>query len=109
MDAPALLALVQESVPGAQLEAVPGADIQITMYVSRDGLPAVARALRERPDLRFELLVDLTAADFWPREPRFEIVYLLVSIEHRTRLRLKVRLDGADRSEEHTSELQSLR
>jgi NADH-quinone oxidoreductase subunit C len=96
MDATALLALIQESVPGAQLEAVPGVDPQVTVYVSRDDLPAVARALRDRPDLRFNLLVDLIAVDFLPREPRFEIVYLLVSIEHRARLRLKVRLDGAD-------------
>ncbi len=96
MDATALLALVQESVPGAQVEAVPGVDPQLTVYVSRDDLPAVARALRDRPDLRFDLLVDLTAVDFLPREPRFEILYMLVSIEHRDRLRLKVRLDGAD-------------
>jgi NADH-quinone oxidoreductase subunit C len=96
MDATALLALVQESVPGVQVEAVPGVDAQLTVYVSRDDLPAVARALRDRPDLRFDLLVDLTAVDFLPREPRFEIVYMLVSIEQRARLRLKVRLDGAD-------------
>jgi NADH-quinone oxidoreductase subunit C len=96
MDATALLALIQESVPGAQVEAVPGVDPQVTVYVSRDDLPAVARALRDRPDLRFNLLVDLIAVDFLPREPRFEIVYLLVSIEHRARLRLKVRLDEAD-------------
>jgi NADH-quinone oxidoreductase subunit C len=96
MDATALLALVQESVPGAQVEAAPGVDAQLTIYVSGDDLAAVARALRDRHDLRFELLVDLTAVDFLPREPRFEIVYMLVSIEHRARLRLKVRLNGAD-------------
>jgi NADH-quinone oxidoreductase subunit C len=96
MDATALLALIQESVPGAQVDAVPGVDAQLTVYVLRDDLPAVARALRERHDLRFDLLVDLTAVDFLPREPRFEIVYMLVSIERRARLRLKVRLDGTD-------------
>ena len=55
----------------------------------------IARALRDRPELRFEFLAELTAVDFWPREPRFELVYLLVSIEHRLRLRMKVRLPGA--------------
>jgi NADH-quinone oxidoreductase subunit C len=55
----------------------------------------IAHTLRERPDLRFEFLAELTAVDFWPREPRFELVYLLVSIEHRLRLRMKVRLPGA--------------
>ena len=42
------------------------------------------------------MLAELTAVDFWPREPRFEVVYILVSIAHRLRLRLKVRLHGDD-------------
>jgi NADH-quinone oxidoreductase subunit C len=66
------------------------------MYVSRDELPAVARALRDRPDLAFTFLAEVTAVDFWPREPRFEVVYILVSIAQRLRLRVKVRLHGAD-------------
>lgn len=36
----------------------------------------------------------MTAVDFWPREPRFEVIYILVSIEHRRRVRLKVRVAG---------------
>jgi NADH-quinone oxidoreductase subunit C len=32
--------------------------------------------------------------DYWPRAPRFELVCLLVSLAHRARLRVKVRLDG---------------
>jgi NADH-quinone oxidoreductase subunit C len=66
------------------------------VYVSREDLPAVARVLRDRADLGFTFLAELTAVDFWPREPRFELVYLLVSIEHRLRLRVKVRLHGED-------------
>jgi NADH-quinone oxidoreductase subunit C len=95
MDGTALLASLQESAPAARVETVPSADLQSTIYVSRDDLPAVAGALRDRPDLRFDVLVDLTAIDYWPREPRYEVVYMLVSIEHRARLRLKVRL-GSD-------------
>src|SRR5258708_30043308 len=91
-----LSARLQESVPGALLEDAPGIDLQPTIYASRDDLPAWARALRDRPDLVFALLVELTAVDYWPREPRFELVYLLVSLGHRRRLRLKVRLHGDD-------------
>ena len=67
---------------------------QLTIYVSRDELPAVARTLRQDPDLQFNFLAELTAIDFWPREPRFEVVYVLVSLERRARVRLKVRLAG---------------
>ena len=96
MDPNTLIASLQEAVPGAQVEAAPSVDLHTTLYVSRDDLPAVARVLRDRPELAFALLAELTAADFWPREPRFEVVYILVSIVNRLRLRLKVRLAGHD-------------
>jgi NADH-quinone oxidoreductase subunit C len=96
MDANALVTLLQEAVPGAVLEPVVSADLHTTLYVSRDELPAVARVLRDRPEWKFALLAELTASDFWPREPRFEVVYILISIEHNLRLRLKVRVHGSD-------------
>jgi NADH-quinone oxidoreductase subunit C len=96
MDPTALMALLQAGVPGARFESVPSIDPQTTFYVSRDDVPAVARVLRDTPELRFTFLAELTAADFWPREPRFEVVYILVSVENRLRIRMKVRLNDAD-------------
>ncbi len=96
MDAAAIIALLDQVAPGAEFEAVASVDLQTTFYVSRERVVDVARALRDRPELRFEFLAELTAVDFWPREPRFELVYVLVSLEHRLRLRMKVRLSGAD-------------
>jgi NADH-quinone oxidoreductase subunit C len=95
-DSTALVASLREQVPGATVEAVPTVDLHTTIYVSRDDVPAVARALRDRPDQQYTLLAELTAVDYHPREPRFELVYLLVSVAHRRRLRLKVRLQGDD-------------
>ena len=94
MDASPLVAALQEAVPAAQIESVPSVDLHATVYVGRDEWPAVARALRDRPGLGFDLLADIIAVDLWPREPRFELAYILVSIANRTRLRLKVRLAG---------------
>jgi NADH-quinone oxidoreductase subunit C len=96
MDPTTLIASLEQAVPGATFEPVASVDLQTTVYVSGERVVEIARTLRERPDLRFEFLAELTAVDFWPREPRFELVYLLVSIEHRLRLRMKVRLPGAD-------------
>src|SRR5947209_19684032 len=96
MDSTALIASLQETFAGAELEMASSVDLQTTMYVPRDYVPAVTRALRDRPDLRFDFLAELTAVDFFPREPRFELVYVVVSIEHRLRLRMKVRLGGED-------------
>jgi NADH-quinone oxidoreductase subunit C len=94
MDASALAAALREAVPGAAFEVAPPADQQPTIYVSGEHLHAAALALRDRPEWKFEVLIELTAADYWPREPRFEVVYLLLSVEHRQRLRLKTRLGG---------------
>ena len=96
MDGSALIALLQQAVPGATVEPAPSVDLHTTFYVSRDHLVDVARALRDTPALRLAFLAELTAVDVWPREPRFEVVYVLVSIEHRLRVRMKVRLHGAD-------------
>ena len=94
MDATTLTAALHEGVPGAHCEPAPSVDRHMALYVSQPDVPAVARTLRDHPDLRFELLAELTAVDYWPREPRFEVVYVLVSLVHRARLRLKVRLPG---------------
>jgi NADH-quinone oxidoreductase subunit C len=96
MDSPALGRLLQEAVPGADVDSAPTLDLQTTFYVGRDHVPAVARALRDHEQLRFAFLAELTAVDYFPREPRFEVTYLLVSIERSLRARLKVRLAGED-------------
>jgi NADH-quinone oxidoreductase subunit C len=96
MDATALTATLQQALPGLELEPAASVDLHVTAYIGRDEVPRVMRTLREHEDLAFTLLAELTAADYWPREPRFEVVYMLVSIAHRHRLRLKVRLFAED-------------
>ena len=96
MDASALIASLQDAVPGAQFEAAASVDLQTTIYAPREAVPDVARALRDRPDLAFAFLAELTAVDFWPTEPRFELVYILVSLVHRARIRVKVRVRSDD-------------
>jgi NADH-quinone oxidoreductase subunit C len=96
MNSDAIVALVQEALPDVSVQAAPSADLHQTFYVSADDLPAVMLLLRNRSGLGFSLLAELTAIDLWPHQPRFELVYILVSIERAVRLRIKVRLDGAD-------------
>ena len=97
MEATAIAAILQEAVPGLQVEIAPTIDSQHTLYVAGEQLIPVLQTLRDRPGLKFGFLAELTAADYWPaREPRFELIYILVSIEHRLRLRVKVRLPGED-------------
>ena len=50
--------------------------------------------LRDDADCPFNFLADVTCVDWFPSEPRFEVVYHLLSIPKKERVRLKVRLDG---------------
>jgi NADH-quinone oxidoreductase subunit C len=76
-------------LPGITLEAAPSTD-QKTIGFPSNSIVDVCRALRDTKG--FVLLADITAVDWWPREPRFEVVYHLASANDR--LRLKVRLAG---------------
>src|ERR1700686_5359554 len=96
MDPTTLTASLKAAVPAATFESAASIDLHTTMFVSREDLPSVAVVLRDRPDFGFAFLAELTAVDFFPREPRFELTYLLVSIERQQRLRMKVRLHGDD-------------
>src|SRR5262249_24568554 len=92
MESTALRALLQGILPGVSVETAPSVDLQPAIYVRAEDLVSVLQTLRDHEELDFKLLVELTAVDYLPREPRFEVVYILVSIARRQRLRVKVRL-----------------
>jgi NADH-quinone oxidoreductase subunit C len=91
MDLAAVIDTLTPRVPGAVFE--PGKSIDMpTVYVPADHLVETCQALRDTPSLGFNTLIEITAADYFPRAPRFEVVYHLLSIPNRSRLRLKVRV-----------------
>ena len=96
MDATHIEEAIRSGLPGVRIESAPSIDLHTTLFVEPEELLLVLQTLRDRPELKFELLSELTAADYWPREPRFELIYILVSIAHAQRVRLKVRLPGND-------------
>ena len=77
--------------PGVAIEPGAATD-QPTVLVPASGLVEVCRVLHDQPDLGFVFLADITAVDWWPKEPRYEVVYHLASTNQR--LRVKVALDG---------------
>ncbi|HXD18009.1 MAG TPA: NADH-quinone oxidoreductase subunit C [Vicinamibacterales bacterium] len=91
MDASTIIDTLKAAIPGASYETGAGVDVA-TVYVPAASLVETCRALYETPSLRFNVLLEVTAADYLPREPRFEVVYHLLSIPNRQRLRVKVRV-----------------
>lgn len=59
------------------------------LYIDPEQILGVCGFLR---DTAFERLAGITGVDWWPRNPRFEVVYLLHSYRENTRLRLMARL-----------------
>ena len=97
-----ILEALQPHVPAGAVEAAPAGDGSPCIAVAREHAVAVCTALRDRPELRFALALDITGVDFMPREPRFEVVLILASLgvpgfgDTAKRLRVKFRLPGND-------------
>src|SRR6201987_1255863 len=95
MDASSMIDTLKTAVPGASYEAADSVDFA-TVFVPAGSLLETCRALRDTPSLRFNVLIEVTAADYLPREPRFEVVYHLLSIPNKARLRVKVRVASSE-------------
>src|SRR3974390_401988 len=67
---------------------------ELTIYVQPGSLREACALLRGDAKCPFNLLSDLTCVDWYPKEPRFEVIYHLFSIVTKQRVRLKVRLDS---------------
>ena len=67
---------------------------ETSIYIERSALHAACTRLRDDPSCPFNYLADVTCVDWFPSQPRFEVIYHLLSISNKERLRLKVRLSG---------------
>ena len=69
------------------------------LLLDRGGVRESLRILKETPELDFDFLSDITAVDYWQRkEPRFEVVYQILSRARRVRLRIRVPVPESDPS-----------
>lgn len=92
IDAPSveqLAARIGAEFPGSIVEAGQGVDMPC-LRVSADAIVQVCRWLRDATDCRFTLLSDLTCVDFLDRDPRYDVVYHLYSLDSRSYIRVKV-------------------
>lgn len=66
--------------------------------VRPEQIAQIGAFLRDDPELRFDMPLDVTAVDYIGQQPRFEIVYHLYSTAHGHRVRLKTRVPESDPS-----------
>ena len=94
MELPVVQARVRERFP--ELSVVAGPDCgELTVPPAQ--LVEAMTFLRD--ELGFEMVVDITAVDWLPREPRYDVVYQMLSISGGCRMRVKVELPNVDAPE----------
>ena len=63
---------------------------ELTITVAPGDIVAAVRALRDDEGCRYWSFIDVTAADWPGRDPRFDVVYHLLSPSHNRRIRVKI-------------------
>ncbi len=88
---PALKAILAWN-PDALIDARFDRD-ELTLTIAREHIPAAAATVR---DAGYNFLEDLTAVDWFPASPRFQVTYQILSHSYKDYIRLKVFLDEQD-------------
>ena len=65
---------------------------ELSIHIDRANIKEACSVLKAQ----FNFLSDLTCVDWYPSEPRFEVIYHLLSHRLKERVRLKVKLQGDD-------------
>jgi NADH-quinone oxidoreductase subunit C len=66
---------------------------ELTITVGRENIIQACQAVQQAG---YNFLEDVTAVDWYPSEPRFQITYHILSMSLKSRLRLVVRLNSED-------------
>jgi NADH-quinone oxidoreductase subunit C len=86
-----LMSVSQQGVTGAKFDRN-----ELSIYVDRGFLREAVALLRDDAQLQYNFLCSITGVDWYPSEPRFEVVTHMLSMANKKRVRLKVRLHGDD-------------
>jgi len=91
----AVIGALLSRFPDAVTDAYEGVGGDDCAFVKKERIAEVCRYLRETE--RFDLAPYVTAVDYLGQEPRFEVVYNLLSIPRSARIRLRVKVpEGED-------------
>lgn len=86
---------IKEALPDA-IQAVGTFRDETWVVVSREKLLDVCKFLKEDPELAFDFLSFVCGVDYFPCQPRFEVVYQLYSTKHHHRFRVKTKVPEED-------------
>ena len=101
---------IVEKVKASLTDAIQGTALpqgDAVIFVAPSCLQKVAAFLKDDPSLKFDYLSDVSGVDYLneEREPRFEVVYLLYSIDNQHSIRVRVGIDEDNPSVPTVSDL----
>ncbi|MQA61459.1 MAG: NADH-quinone oxidoreductase subunit C [Actinophytocola sp.] len=97
-----LAALAENQIDPSEVQQVSVDRGEITLYVRRERLVEICRTLRDDSGLRFEFCSSVSGVDYGPDVPqRLHVVYHLLSMTYRRRVRLEVSVDVEDTADAH--------
>ncbi len=86
---------INKSLPGS-IEVQTKYRDELQVYVKKEFFPELMKLLRNEKIFNYDLLLDIAGIDRLPDKPRFELVYVLFSLEHNSRLIVKLKVDISD-------------
>jgi len=90
------LADIQDHIESQMGDAIRSSEMsfgELTLNARRADIVTVLTFLRDDPICRFTQLIDIAGVDYPARARRFDVVYHLLSMEHNSRIRLKITTD----------------
>ena len=100
--------LVTDKVKGAfpdAVEEVVDFRGERTLVVEMDRVKPICQLLRDDEDLRYDLLEDIVADDYYPEFPRFAMSYHIYSVTHKHRIRIRTWVEDPDEGPETLAEV----
>jgi NADH-quinone oxidoreductase subunit C len=83
---------IEVSLPGALLDAKFDRG-ELTLKIAREHIRAAATLVQKAG---YNFLEDVTCVDYYPVEPRFQVIYHILSLSLKARVRLAVPVDSID-------------
>ncbi len=88
--------VVRAAVPASEASSYQCAGGGTVLVVRPEAVTDVLAFLKDDPQQSYDMLVDITAADFELRNGTIEVVYQLASVARKTRLTVKVKVPATD-------------
>jgi len=95
MDTALIVEKINKSLPGLIEDQIWFRD-ELQIYVKKELFISFMKHLRYNEDFKFDLLLDVAGIDRFSIKPRFELVYILYSLEYNMRLIVKLKVDISD-------------